>query len=178
MQKRIFLAIILFKILIINCYSQSGVLCVPKDEGDQRLAATDPGFGFSIFGIGSWDPNLIITPKGYDAPRWVSINDKMSITIFFENDPNLATAPVHNAYIYYKFPAKQDATSFRVSSFGFNGMVFPVPPGLNFYQTRLDLRDSLGLYVDVTAGINVMNNTAFWIFQSIDPLTNLPPLNP
>jgi hypothetical protein len=174
--KKAYLALLVIGFLITqSIYSQINK-CLPK--GDQEEGRSDTGFGFYIIGIGPWDPNLIITPKGYDTARWVSINDKMGISIFFENDPNLATAPVHNAYIYYKFPAKQDATSFRVGSFGFNGMVFSVPIDLNFYQTRLDLRDSLGLYVDVTAGINVVTNTAFWIFQSIDPLTNQAPLDP
>ncbi len=147
-------------------------------DGDQNDGGDDNGFGFIIYGIGSWDPNLIITPTGFDSARWVSINDKLGISIYFENDPNLATAPVHNAYIYYKLSSKEDAASFRLGSFGFNGMIFTVPNNLNFYQSRLDLRDSLGLFVDVTAGINVTNNTAFWIFQSIDPLTNQPPLDP
>ena len=169
-----YILIIFFCLTISNCYSQ---VC-PADGGDQRFGGNDAGFGFFIFGIGSWDPNQIITPKGYDSARWVSINDRMGISIFFENDPNLATAPVHNAYVYYKFPPKQDPASFRLGGYGFNGMLFTVPPNLNFYQTRLDLRDSLDLYVDVTAGINVVTNTAFWIFQSIDPLTNQPPLDP
>ena len=112
-------------------------------------------WAFIIYGIGSWDPNLIVTSPGVGNPRWVSVNDKIGATIYFENDPKLATAPVHNAYIYYAFSPKQDPLTFRLGSYGFNGMVFTVPQNLNFYQTRLDLRDSLGLYVDVTAGIDV-----------------------
>lgn len=177
MNGKIYLSCICFFMAIINCYSQSSADC--GGGGGQGPGGGDSGGASgSTLGVGSADPNLIITPRGYDSARWVSKNDRMAIAIYFENDPNLATAPAHNAYIYYTFPSKQDATSFRVGSYGFNGMVFTVPPNLNFYQTRLDLRDSLGLYVDVTAGINVVNNTAFWIFQSIDPLTNLPPTNP
>jgi hypothetical protein len=175
MRKIIFILSIIFYLITAKCYSQA---CPPPNGGNQGSPGNDPGIGFPITGVGSSDPNLIVTPKGIDSARWVARNNQMAVSIYFENDPNLATAPVHNAYIYYKFPSKQDATSFRVGSYGFNGMVFTVPPNLNFYQTRLDLRDSLGLYVDVTAGINIVNNTAFWIFQSIDPLTNLPPLDP
>ena len=55
----------------------------------------------------------------------------------------------------------------RLGDFGFANMVFSVPPNSASYSTRLDVRDSLGVYVDVTAGINVGNHTAFWIFQTI-----------
>jgi len=200
MRKKIYLLILFCSFIIARGYSQqcTGIPGMPGSSagtpagspgnpglpdckdcgGSQDTIGNDFDFGFDIFGIGSWDPNLIVTPLGFDSARWVSVNDKMGITIYFENDPNLATAPVHDAYIYYKLSSKEDAASFRLGSFGFNGMIFTVPNNLNFYQTRLDLRDSLGLYVDVTAGINVTNNTAFWIFQSIDPLTNQPPLDP
>ena len=139
---------------------------------------TDTIFYWLMYAIYAIDPNLITSPVGYDTARWVSVNDNMAFTVYFENDPKLATAPAHNVYIYYPFNAKQDPRTFRLGSFGFNGMFFNVPPNLNYYQTRLDLRDSLGLYVDVTAGINVNTSQAFWIFQSIDPATNQPPLNP
>lgn len=182
MRKKIYLLFVLCNLIIANCYSQSSSSCDSPPgppDGPQKDGGGDGGSGgTSIEGIGSWDPNLIVTSPGVGNPRWVSVNDKIGATIYFENDPNLATAPVHNAYIYYAFSPKQDPLSFRLGSYGFNGMVFTVPQNLNFYQTRLDLKDTLGLYVDVTAGINVTNNTAFWIFQSIDPETNLPPVDP
>lgn len=178
MIKAIFILLIFCYSIIADSYSQNIFTCLPPDRGDQGLGGKDNSFGFDIFAIGSWDPNLIVTPPGFDSAKWVSVHDNMGVSIYFENDPNLATAPVHNAYIYFPFSSKQNAASFRIGSFGFNGMVFTVPPGLNTYRQRLDLIDSLGLYVDVTAGINIVTNTAFWIFQSIDPLTNQPPTNP
>ncbi|MBK6911291.1 MAG: hypothetical protein IPH10_10225 [bacterium] len=53
-----------------------------------------------------------------------------------------------------------------------------VPANRAFYTTRLDVRDSLGIYVDVTAGINVNTNEIFWNFTSIDPITGQPPTSP
>jgi hypothetical protein len=38
--------------------------------------------------------------------------------------------------------------------------------------------DSLGVVVDVTAGIDVTKREAFWIFESKDPATGLPPTDP
>lgn len=182
MRKKIYILFILCCLTIANCYSQSSTTCPPPPC--QGCGPQDPGGGGgggasgATLGVGSADPNLILSPIGFDTARWVSVNDNMGFAIYFENDPQFATAPAHNVYIYYQFNTHQDATSFRLGNFGFNGMNFTVPPGLNYYQTRVDLRDSLGLYVDLTAGINIITNTAFWIFQSIDPLTNQPPLDP
>jgi len=53
-----------------------------------------------------------------------------------------------------------------------------MPANTSAYYNRLDVRDSLGLYVDITAGYDQINNVAFWEFQSIDPVTLMPPADP
>ncbi|MEI9809556.1 MAG: hypothetical protein WDO16_17745 [Bacteroidota bacterium] len=68
-----------------------------------------------------------------------------------------------------------DAASFQLGSFGFNSLTFAVQPGTASYYQRLDCRDSLSLYIDVTAGYDQLAHQAFWEFQSIDPVTLLPP---
>src|SRR5690606_13023667 len=65
--------------------------------------------------------------------------------------------------------------SLRLGSFGFGDYVFNVPENTTFYSTRLDVSDSLHVLVDVVAGLDVEKREAFWIFQSIDPATNLEP---
>src|SRR5690606_19858336 len=50
-----------------------------------------------------------------------------------------------------------------------------VPANSSFYQGTLDVTDSLGVLVNVTAGIDVNRREAFWIFESLDPATGLPP---
>jgi hypothetical protein len=126
----------------------------------------------------SRDPNEIIGPKGYGDAHYVASALRMPYTILFENDPVLATAPAQKVSITHKFDPKINRSSLKLGDFGFSGMIFNVPPNTSTYSTRLDLRDSLGFFVDVTAGINIGNNTAFWIFQTIDPATGLPPFNP
>ncbi len=125
--------------------------------------------------VGSIDPNEVIGPVGYDTLRWVSVNQTLDYTILFENDPVFATAPAQVVYIEAPVTDFLNMYEFRVGSFGFGKYVFEVPQNRYTYYTRLDLSDSLGLYVDFTAGINVNSQTAFWLFESIDPLTGLPP---
>ena len=133
--------------------------------------------GDSVLVIQSRDPNIIIGPDGVPAKRWVSVKDRMPYTILFENDKS-ASAPAKFVRITSPVQPKQDAGSFQLGIFGFNNQIFSVTPGIASYYQRLDCKDSLGLYVDVTAGYDQISNNAFWEFQSIDPTTLLPPTNP
>ncbi len=127
--------------------------------------------------VQSYDPNAIIGPDGQPDKHWVSVHDRMPYTILYENSA-AATAPAKFVRITSPVETKQDAGSFQLGSFGFNNQTFTVPTNIASYYQRLDCRDSLGLYVDITAGYDVVNNQFFWEFQSIDPITLLPPSDP
>ncbi len=121
------------------------------------------------------DPNMIFGPEGYGDDMMVSAKTKMPYTIEFENDPEFATAPASRVEIEYPIPSEQRLASFRLGDFGFGQFVFTVPSNTSSYYQRLDVSDSLGVWVDVTAGIDVIHNKAFWVFQSIDPSTGSEP---
>ena len=127
------------------------------------------------------DPNEIIGLEGYDAEesedtlRWVSATQSLAYTIYFENDPALATASASKVTITLPLHEKLNYGTFGVGGFGFGNHVFAVEGSPSSYQKRIDLRDSLGIYVDVVAGLDIVRHEAFWIFQSIDPATGLPP---
>jgi RHS repeat-associated protein len=123
------------------------------------------------------DPNAIIGPEGQPDVHWVSVKDRMPYTILYENSTE-ATAPAKYVRITTPIEPKQDANTFELGSFGFNSTTFTIPPNTSSYYNRVDARDSIGLYVDVTAGYDQMNNVAFWEFQSIDPVTLMPPADP
>ena len=46
-----------------------------------------------------------------------------------------------------------------------------VPAGMTSYTTTIDATATLGLFVDVTAGINLSTGKVTWTFTSIDPTT-------
>jgi len=120
--------------------------------------------------IQSNDPNEILGPDGVPGKKWVSINDRMPYTILCENSKS-ASAPAKYVRITTPIEPKQDPATFQLGSFGFNNLTFSVPNNTASYYQRLDLRDSLGLYVDVVAGYDQLNKQAFWQFESIDPVT-------
>jgi Ca2+-binding RTX toxin-like protein len=65
-----------------------------------------------------------------------------------------------------------------VGDFGFGDVNIDVPENRAFYQTRLDLRSTKGIYLDVVAGVDIATREAYWEFTSIDPNTGIEPLNP
>jgi|GEM_PF-704299 len=126
----------------------------------------------------SKDPNIIIGPAGYAEEQWVSVRDRLSYTVWFENDPVFATAPAQDVRISIPLNETIDMNSLQLGDFGFGNNNFLIPPNTSYYSKRLDLTDSLGVFVDIIAGLDVVNQEAFWIFQSIDPATGLPPNDP
>lgn len=126
----------------------------------------------------SSDPNIIAGPAGFAEKQWVSVNDHLSYTVYFENDPFFATAPAQEVRVTVPLNDKINLYSLRVGNFGFGDFNFSIPPNTSYYTKRLDVVDSLGVYVDIITGVDVVTEQAFWIFQSIDPATGLPPVDP
>jgi len=139
------------------------------DDDDPHYPTNTPG---------SWDPNDIIGPAGFGEKQWTASNQKLPYMIRFENDPDLATAPAQTVIITQQLDSTLDARTFRLGEFGFGNMVFSVPANRSAYSGRLDVRDSVGVYVEVIAGIDIIANQVFWMFSSIDPTTGVAPTNP
>ncbi len=117
----------------------------------------------------SVDPNELEGPMGVDSVRWVSKNDVLNYTVFFENDPAFATAHAQVVDIRIDMPYEGLLKDFTLGTYTFANRAFEMPNESNFYSMRLDCRDSLDIYVDVLAGLDVEKNQAFWHFSSIDP---------
>lgn len=127
------------------------------------------------------DPNEIFGPAGYtDADstvvRMINANDDMTYTIQFENDPEFATAAAARVKITCPLDEHADPTTFRLGNFGFGEYTFEVPPLASYYNNRINM-DSLGYWLDVTASVQVPENEAYWIFQTIDPVTGMAPID-
>jgi hypothetical protein len=66
----------------------------------------------------------------------------------------------------------------RLGDLGFHNILVDVPDNAVTYTNTLHLADSIGVDVEVTAGLDIVNREVFWILQSIDPNTGLAPYNP
>ena len=95
------------------------------DDGDEE------GDSVSIDRIHAVDPNEISGPLGFDTARWVSVNDNLGYTVFFENDPDFATAPAQIVDIRLPIDPKLDIFSLRLGDFGFGFFSFQVSRKFN-----------------------------------------------
>jgi len=138
-------------------------------SGDGNIPKPD----ISIPIVRSIDPNEIIAPPGVGAARWVSASATLPYTILFENDPDFATAPAQRVVIEHILDADLNPYSFRLGAFGFGSWYVEVPDNVSYYSTRIDLRDTFGIWLDVLASIDANQRRAFWIFESIDPASGL-----
>ena len=125
--------------------------------------------------VSSCDPNEILGPVGFGDQRFVSKEEELPFTVFFENDPVFATAPAQRVVVRQQLDPNFDPASFRLNGFGFQNMTFDVPPGLTNYTTKLNTATEIGVDVNVTFGLDPVNNELFWALQSVDPKTGLPP---
>lgn len=122
------------------------------------------------------DPNDIVGPLGYSVPRYIGGKTSLQYLIRFENDPDFATAPAQRVTVRMPVDSNHRLYSFRVGEFGFGHFRYQPPADMSYFKTRItNTVDSLRVYVDFTAGIDVTKNEAFWVFESIDPVTGLRP---
>ena len=126
----------------------------------------------------SQDPNDILGPIGFGDLRWTSTSDSLNYTVRFENDPEFATAPAQVITIRQDLDSDLDLRTFRLGNFGFGEFDFDVADNQAFFDQRIDLTEEFGIFVDVTAGIDVVSGEAFWELRSIDPATGETPINP
>ena len=181
--KTILLGIVLSLANNIYCQSEDKDPCkLGNDKLMDSIPSTldqYPSDSTNISVLNPNDPNEIIGTEGYDALgdtlQWVSAKASLPYTVYFENDPDLATASASRVVIRCPLHPKADISTFAIGAFGFGSHVFTVEGNRTTYQQRLDLTQDMGIYVDVSAGIDIMAGDMLWILQSIDPATGLPP---
>ncbi len=116
------------------------------------------------------DPNDITGPAGFGPDGFLVPGLTLPYRINFENKPD-ATAPAQVVVITEQLDPDLDFSTFEVGDFGFGTFTIDVPDGLSFFSTRVDARASVGVFVDVTAGIDPATGIVTWTFTSLDPDT-------
>lgn len=155
----------------------AGVFSAAESVEEECLVDPDPiSICFEIQVLASLDPNEIVGPQGQGDTllRWVTASQEMNYQINFENDSVLATAPAKRVVIKQDIHPNLDPLSFKLGKVSFQNMSFDLPKLAN-YTGIIDLNDSLNYDVEVTAGLDIVNHQIFWVLQTINPLTGLPP---
>jgi hypothetical protein len=127
---------------------------------------------------GSADPNEIVGPWGVGDGNFVAATSNLNYLVGFENDPKEATAPAAVVRINETLDPSLDPSTFRLGTITFGDTTITEAVGHTSYHSRLDLRSTLGIFVDVSAGIDLTTGVAFWELTSIDPETGEVPFSP
>ncbi len=122
----------------------------------------------------SLDPNDIIGPTGFGSEAWVSSSDTLPYMIRFENKAD-ASGPAQRVVITQALDDDLDVRSFRVADFGWGDQHIELDAKQGFYQGRIDLFDTLGYAVDITASVDVQTGLATWVLSTVDPQTGESP---
>lgn len=118
----------------------------------------------------SRDPNDIQGPPGFGPENWISPEQPFPYIIRFENLA-AATAPAAEVTITQTLDADFDPATFEIASFGWAAVRVEVEPGTIALARRIDVRDTIGLYVDVEATFDPATRLMRWTFKAIDPDT-------
>jgi len=118
----------------------------------------------------SHDPNAIVGPAGYGDSNYVNPAQAMPYTVQFENQSS-ATAPAQTVTVTEHLDPNLDGSTFQLGDMGFGNFVIHVPAGLSSFSTRVDATATLGVFVDIRAGLDLLTGVITWIFTAIDPTT-------
>lgn len=124
----------------------------------------------------SLDPNDKIGPTGFGPAHFISADQAlMPYRIDFENDAT-ATAPAQRVAITDHLSTDLDWNSFALTEVGFSDTIIAVPPGSQHFQTSVSMTfNGITFDVQIEAGLRLATGEVFATFESIDPLTSLPP---
>ena len=148
--------------------------------GDPRAAPPSPPGGGSggnggSGNAGSLDPNEKTGAAGFGAVGYIEPNSAIPYRIDFENDAT-ATAPAQQVEITDQLSVNLDWSTFELTEIGFGDNLIAVPANSQYHQTSTAMTfNGRTFEVQIEVGIHSDTGQVFARFQSIDPLTSLPP---
>ncbi|GEM_PF-1074278 len=125
--------------------------------------------------VNAADPNELIGPSGYGTGNYIADVNILPYRINFENDAK-ATAPAHQVTISNLLNANMDGATFELTEIGFGDHLIMVPAGTQHFETTEKMSfNGVEFNVVIEAGIHSATGEVYARFQSLDPLTGLPP---
>ncbi|MEE8452755.1 MAG: CARDB domain-containing protein [Thermoguttaceae bacterium] len=149
----------------------------PPDPPDDQEEGEDED---DTDGIQSFDPNDKTGPAGFGGENYIVDGSLMPFTIFYENDPEFATAAAQIVRVEDQLDEDLDWSTFELGDINlFGDYVVSVDPGLNFLEKTVDHEPvGIDLLVRITAGIDGETGQVEWLFESLDRDTLGPPDDP
>jgi uncharacterized repeat protein (TIGR01451 family) len=127
--------------------------------------------------VTSFDPNGKIGSQGVGTAGYISGEEPLRYTIFFENKET-ASAPAQEVMITDQLDvANLDLSSLSLGLVTFGNKLIR-SLGFSQFNGEVDLRPTNNLVVKITGSLNTSTGILTWRFTSVDPDTGLPPADP
>lgn len=122
--------------------------------------------------VRSYDPNMIMGPKGIGEARYIKDQSIANYKVLFENKAS-ATAPAQLVTITDTLDtAAYDLKTFQFENINISGKNFDVEANRKEYFMEIDLTQTRGLNVRVNMKLDTISGVAKWSFLSLDPETS------
>ncbi len=145
------------------------------DSGGRLIDFIKNGFQHPSKNVASRDPNQKIGPVGFGSSSFVTLDQAFPYRIDFENDKD-ATAPAQRVTISDHLNSNLDLTTFELSDIGFGDTFITIPKGSQHFATTIEMMQNGKTFaVEIEVGLRSATGEVFATFQSLDPLTQLPP---
>ncbi len=121
-----------------------------------------------------FDPNEKVGPQGVGDNHIVTGDEPFSYTIYFENDPELASAPAQEVFVTDVLDDNLDWSTFRITEivWGDYSVEIPADAGVFYSQeTVRDYRPQVGKSWWVDVLVEREGATVQWTMRSLDPDT-------
>ncbi|MCY2990994.1 MAG: malectin domain-containing carbohydrate-binding protein [Planctomycetota bacterium] len=123
----------------------------------------------------SGDPNAKTGPAGFGDLGYLTTDSVLSYRVEFENEPT-ATAPAQQVVITDQLDDDLDRKTFELTGIGFGDQVISVPAHSQHFAASVPMNyDGQDFVVQIEAGLNAVTGQVYAFFQTLDPLTGLPP---
>ncbi|MCL5097264.1 MAG: hypothetical protein M1608_07015 [Candidatus Omnitrophica bacterium] len=157
-------------------YTVSGAVELFQDFVEVYKSVIDAFLGGQA--VGAIDPNAKAGPVGFGSQRFISGQESLPYTIFFENVPT-ATAPAQEVVVSEQLNSfNLDLATLELGAITFGDHQILPPDGQKSFATNVDLRPSTNLIVQIAANMDAASGILSWHFTSIDPDTGMMPDDP
>jgi len=147
---------------------------VCKGRGLARVKVCKRTRGIMV--VTSMDPNEKVGPEGY-GPQHHIVPGTMSYSVYFENDPDEATAPAQVVTITDQLDTNLDWSTFQLGQVVFGNTTVALEGTPTHGFARVEVLE-LGVLVDIEAVLDAHTGVVTWTFQTLDPLTFEPTEDP
>ncbi len=150
-----------------------------EDSENEQCGKNDSGYSthtqFNFSTVTSFDPNDKVAAQGVGEDRYVDGESPLRYVIYFENDPEKASAPAQVVRLVDPLDGSvMDLESFELGPIFIGDYRIVPPAGAKRFAATVDIDPGAIWMVGIEAGLDVETSTATWTFRTIDRATGLP----